>query len=181
MNRATVNSNTHPKPFVPRCYRPHLPMSRFCVCTSRITSGLCELQQMVDDLGGRTTTILDPSSVTHLVAGIPNATKCVEASLSSIPIVQESWVRSSWMAWKNRGGSSLTPDERNGVPLAPINDHQIPPLRGQTLTVTGMPYRSSQRRIEQLGGRFTKHMDKGETTLLVCGESITHRGKKNSL
>ena len=157
-------------------------MSRFCVCTSRITSGLCELQQMVDDLGGRTTTILDPSSVTHLVAGIPNATKCVEASLSSIPIVQESWVRSSWMAWKHRGGSSLTPDERNGVPLAPINDHQIPPLRGQTLTVTGIPLEDRaniEQRIVQLGGAYLAQLKLHHTTLLLCGDSRWQAGFAN--
>ena len=153
---------------------------RFVVCTSRITSGLAELEQMVTDLGGRITTTLDSSVVTHLVAGIPNATKCVQASECSIPIVQESWVRSSWMLWKDMGGKSLTINERNKIPLSSVNDHRVPPLRGQTLSVTGPGFSNRaeiEKRIKLLGGKYTGSFDKNATTILLC-DVITAKGAK---
>ena len=150
----------------------HMPSNgaRFVVCTSKIISGLTELEQMVTDLGGRTINILN-SSVTHLVAGVAAATKCVQASEASIPIVQESWVRASWMLWKDHGGASLTPAARDSIPLAPLHDHRMPPLRGQVLCVTGQGFTNRpalEQRIANLGGKYMGSFDPSKTTLLLC-------------
>ena len=147
------------------------PPARFVVCTTRIASGRPELCQMVVDLGGRTTDMFAAATVTHVVAGIPNTTKCSQASEAGIPIVQESWVRASWLLWKDSNGPKLTPESRDRLPLAPVLDHGMPPLRGQVLCVTGQGFtdrQGLQQRIENLGGKYMGKLDKNKVTMLLC-------------
>ena len=155
---------------------------RFVVCTSRISSGQRELEQMVHDLGGRTTSEFS-LEVSHLVAAAPNSSKCCLAAEACIPIVQEKWVRASWMLWKDKNGPSLTPEARDKIPLAPIGDHQLPVLRFQCISVTGAGFTDRQeleRRIEALGGKYSGQLDKNKTTMLLCDVRTASGNKLNA-
>ena len=103
--------------------------------------------------------------VTHLIAGQVGSTKYNVAHELKIPVMLPSWVESVWEAGLSNHMISATGDDI-------ISAHRCPPLRGHTITVTGLDEKSRQGVKDQCvenGGTYSGELTKDVCTHLLVG------------
>ena len=103
--------------------------------------------------------------VTHLIVGQVGSTKYNVARQLKLPVMLPSWVESTWEAGLDGHVTSATGDDI-------ITTHRCPPLRGHTVTVTGLDERARQR-VKELcsenGGTYSGELTKDICTHLLVG------------
>ena len=103
--------------------------------------------------------------MTHLIVGQVGSTKYNVARQLKLPVMLPSWVESTWEAGLGSHVTSATSDDV-------ITTHLCPPLKGHTITVTGLDERARQR-VKELcaenGGTYSGELTKDICTHLLVG------------
>ena len=103
--------------------------------------------------------------MTHLIVGQVGSTKYNVARQLKLPVMLPSWVESTWEAGLINRVTSATSDDI-------IATHRCPPLKGHTITVTGLDERARQG-VKELcaknGGTYSGELTKDICTHLLVG------------
>ena len=103
--------------------------------------------------------------MTQLIVGQVGSTKYNMARQFKLPVMLPSWVESTWEVGLTSHITSATSDEI-------ITAHRCPPLKGYTITVTGLDEKARQR-VKELyaenGGTYSGELTKDICTHLLVG------------